>query len=57
MLEQLYQIATGVTVLAAWAVMSLSTLAALYIVTNFIRLGGLRAAMIRLNAYNSKENN
>ena len=56
MLDQIYQIATGVTVLAAWAVMSLSTLAALYIIANFIRLGGLRAAMVRLNTYNSKEN-
>lgn len=57
MLDQLYQLAIGVIVLAAWAVISLSTLAALYIITNFIRLGGLRAAMIRLNTYNSKENN
>ena len=31
--------------------------AALFIVINFIRLGGIRAGIARLNAYNSKEIN
>jgi hypothetical protein len=53
MLDQLAAMATGILVLIAYAILT----AALFIAANFIRLGGIRAGIARLNNYNSKEIN